>query len=201
VGSRPAISDSSNKNADYSAEINLAGRLVTSGYTGRMRKMKRPSPVKRAIVARLAELSKQLDDKRIELEKLEKAGKVKQAEATRKELHNLERQHTKVSSPFLVYWIAHPSLGAFPWRILQYCSPEIRYEKLEITFREAQIAYGVSLGPSNAEIADVLVVEEQTVGTAVSAIYRKIGMEAGEGNRAKIVLWYITPLVQLPELQ
>jgi DNA-binding CsgD family transcriptional regulator len=163
---------------------------------------RRPSPARRAITSRLAEI----DTKRIELEKLQKAGEMGQAELLKEELDRLEGERWRVACPFLAYfhnWQGSPSQfkfygpGAFQWNIFQHCQPEYRSEELQITFRQAQVAYGASLGLTNTQIAGVLEIKEQTVKTTVSSLYRKIGMAEGEGDRARLVLWYLAPLHHL----
>src|SRR5258708_3561864 len=157
-------------------------------------KSKRPSPAKRALTARVDELSKQIDAKRIELEKLQKAGKIEQTELPKEALYRLERQRWCVANPFLTYWHSSRAIGgypskvqfcgpdAFPWRVRQYCHPEYRSEELQITFRQAQVAYGASLGLPNIEIAGALKLKVQTVKAIVGSLYRKIGIAEGESN-------------------
>ena len=68
-----------------------------------MTKSKRPSPARRAIAVEAAKLSEQIDATRSELEKLQKAGKIKQAELRKEELDRLEEQFWRVQSPFLAH--------------------------------------------------------------------------------------------------
>src|ERR1700676_3287334 len=107
-----------------------------------MTKSKRPSPARKAIAVEAAKLSEQIDATRSELEKLQKAGKIKQAELRKEELDRFEEKFWRVQSPFLAHWPnwhGSPSdfkfygPDAFPGRIFQYCQPEYRSDELQIT--------------------------------------------------------------------
>jgi non-specific serine/threonine protein kinase len=69
---------------------------------------------------------------------------------------------------------------------LETLAAEQRQRELdELTAREREVADLITLGRSNGEIAEVLVLSKRTVESHISSIYAKLGFT----QRAQIVRW------------
>lgn len=99
-------------------------------------------------------------------------------------------QIAKLMNPFTQRWKGPINL---PLRILEYCS--VRPYQLGLTFQEKRIAYAVSLGFSDREIAAELDINDQTVKQHISKVKKKAGLKAGRRSRVHLVLWYLEPLI------
>jgi hypothetical protein len=91
-----------------------------------------------------------------------------------------------------------------PKSILMNFAPEARGPNLELSYRQSQIAYGISIGFSIKEIAAEFKIKRRTVKAHIKTIYeimnrtddKRTDDEKTDGNHVKLALWYLEPLLR-----